>query len=333
MAEEGDVVELEMGTPSPEDQLGVGLTFESCTTDSDCAPPRYCRGYSSVGATSDYCEGLHMDCFCLAFLNEPCNSSATCPFGEGCVDASNFSICASCRVVIGQGMRFLDDARLCDEAEDTTIVDSSEDDEEDHDGDDDDEEGGEESNEQQVPLPPRSIAPVPSLEVPPNAPPDFPRESVTPEADPSAPADLPAPQSTTLPSATNTPSIEVEPDDPVCIAASALSHLPPSDLVFPVHRQATVLCDTHGSCATAGHMIDFHGSPMMMSTYCRRFASTPCTHRVMLVNSPRICTHNIRTRRLRIASKTPGLQFTALAARYASTFEEVLVSIVLHLGF
>lgn len=324
IAAEGDVVELETGEPSPEDQLGTGLTYDSCFSDSDCAPPRYCRRTDLNGQALERCRSLDLTCFCLAFVNFPCNSSATCPFGEACVQLENISACLSCGVVSAEGLRIVDDGRLCDKADDTIVRYT--------DGEDNDVDSNGE-NEDAVPVPSQSYFPLQTVGLPPNIPLYTPSQMASPNADSSVPVASPVPESTSSSFASPELTAQFEPETPICIAVSALAHLPASDLVFPVHRHATVLCDAHGSCATAGHIVDFHGSPMMMSTYCRRFTSTACTRRVMLVNSPRIPTRNIHARRLRIDSKTPGLQYTALAARYASTLEEFFVSIFIHLGF
>lgn len=111
----------------------------------------------------------------------------------------------------------------------------------------------------------------------------------------------------------------------VCIDAIALRHLPKSQLVFAQHRRASVLCDKWGSCATRGHMVEYHGEVMSMGTYCARHVE--CTRRVIAVNSPKMGWG------VRIVSNSPGLSFTALAARYETQFEESALKVVAMFGF
>lgn len=111
----------------------------------------------------------------------------------------------------------------------------------------------------------------------------------------------------------------------ICIAADALRHLPIDRLVFKAHRRAGVLCDASSSCATPGHIVVHSGVPMMMATYCG-LQGVVCTQKVMLVNSPRM------TRGLRVKSNTKGLQYTALAAKYASRAEEALLRTAVRVG-
>lgn len=125
------------------------------------------------------------------------------------------------------------------------------------------------------------------------------------------------------------------PDDEVCVAADALAHLPVSQLVYGAqHRRASVLCDMHGSCATPGHMVTLYGRPMTMRTYCDTAAirasgaTRGCVRRVMLVNSVRMG----GSRRIRVTSRTSGMQFTALAARYGTAMEERVLAGLIRLG-
>lgn len=111
----------------------------------------------------------------------------------------------------------------------------------------------------------------------------------------------------------------------VCIDAKLLSHLPSDELVFNHNRRAAVLCDANGSCATPGHMLTYKNKPMMMSTYCK-LIDTPCSKRVMSVNSPRM------KRALRIPSRTHELVFTPLSAQYGSVVEESVLSALVHMG-
>lgn len=111
--------------------------------------------------------------------------------------------------------------------------------------------------------------------------------------------------------------------DDVCVDARALDHLPREELVFETHSWANVLCDRQGSCATHGHIVTFRDVPMMMGTYCELVG---CARRVMEVNSPR------RRRKLRVKSKTEGLEYTAFAARYQTFAEEFVLSTAVRLG-
>lgn len=112
-------------------------------------------------------------------------------------------------------------------------------------------------------------------------------------------------------------------DDGVCVDARALKHLAAHELVFPTHRTARVLCDQNGSCATPGHVVLYKATAMMMKSYC---ALVGCTHRVMKVNSPKL------KRAIRIPTNTDNLHFTAFAARYQTTFEELALTAIVHVG-
>lgn len=113
-------------------------------------------------------------------------------------------------------------------------------------------------------------------------------------------------------------------EEPICIDAAALSHFSPDNLVFSSHRRAAVLCDSHGSCATPGHMVHYQGSAMMMRSYCEQVGS--CMRSVRWVNSPKF------QRALRVDSRTDGLSFLAFAARYESKAEEHVLRTLVRLG-
>lgn len=118
-------------------------------------------------------------------------------------------------------------------------------------------------------------------------------------------------------------------DDGSCIGAHHLvdldSIMVDEGLVYASHRRAAALCDSVGSCATAGHIVTFNETPMMMKSYC---SMVTCTRRVMLVNSPRF---NIGTRTV-IKSHTHGLMFTPFAARYQSRLEERALGWLVRIG-
>lgn len=115
-----------------------------------------------------------------------------------------------------------------------------------------------------------------------------------------------------------------EPED-VCIGEEHLKGIKAEDLVFRKSQRGSLLCDTHGSCATAGHMVEWKGTVMMMWTYCR-LDNVQCVRRVGGVNSLRM------KRQLRVASFTDGLMFTALAAKYQTRLEEVVLTTLLSVG-
>lgn len=119
----------------------------------------------------------------------------------------------------------------------------------------------------------------------------------------------------------------------ICIASSHLSaaRLPQSSLLFPAPGvSATVLCDSHGSCATPGHIVIFRSFPLSMHTYCSVYASyARCSPRpATIVNSPSY------TMGWRLNSdSTRGLVFTALAARYGTRMEEIILGVLVRAGF
>lgn len=111
----------------------------------------------------------------------------------------------------------------------------------------------------------------------------------------------------------------------VCVDATALNHLDRQELVFRDHILTFVLCDKAGSCATPGHLVEWNGKGMMMKTYCSIIGG--CAQKKMLVNSP------AWKPKIKIASKTDGLFYTAFAAKHTTRFEEMVLSTVLLIGF
>lgn len=111
-----------------------------------------------------------------------------------------------------------------------------------------------------------------------------------------------------------------------CIDAAALAHLDEADWVFRTHRAASVLCDGYGSCATAGHVVVFRGRPWTMREYCA-LAGVRCARAVRHVNSVRM-----KRRGVRIKSRTPGMEYTALAARFETGVERVALKMAVRLG-
>lgn len=112
--------------------------------------------------------------------------------------------------------------------------------------------------------------------------------------------------------------------DGVCVAVEHLAGLSSGDLTFAKHREAWVWCDVSGSCATGGHVVVWRGTAMRMRRYCDSVGG--CIRRRMLVNSPRW------RRRLRVESRTVGLKFTALAARWETALEEKMLATLVRLG-
>lgn len=121
---------------------------------------------------------------------------------------------------------------------------------------------------------------------------------------------------------------EVRPNEPsqICIGIESLSHLSKDELIFPEHRMGNVLCDNNNSCATYGHIVNYKGIGMMMGRYCAEHVIGGCSRRKMLVNSPRY------RRKLRVESETKDLHFTALAARYETGTEEMILSTMVRMG-
>ena len=93
--------------------------------------------------------------------------------------------------------------------------------------------------------------------------------------------------------------------------------------VFDADRLAVVLCDENNSCATPGHMVSFRGKGMMMRSYCE---FTECTQSIMRVNSPKY------SRKIRVASRSEGLVFTAFAAKWVTAFEEWVLWGLIRMG-
>lgn len=122
---------------------------------------------------------------------------------------------------------------------------------------------------------------------------------------------------------TDPPEEPAATQEPDCIDASALDHLDSGELVYERHVVRRVICDAHGSCATRGHIVVYQGRGMMMKTYCDLVG---CAERITKVNSPK------HRRKLRVPSRTQGLAFTSLAARYSTKAEEMVLAAVIHMG-
>lgn len=112
----------------------------------------------------------------------------------------------------------------------------------------------------------------------------------------------------------------------VCIAVDVLNLFDREELLFKSHKRATVFCDQYENCATPGHMVLHQEKAMMMSSYCLQH-SVRCNRRIKLVNSPRMKPG------LRITSRHPDLQFTALAASKQTFLEQAVLKTLLYAGF
>lgn len=119
----------------------------------------------------------------------------------------------------------------------------------------------------------------------------------------------------------------------ICIAVHHLGDLRDGkELVFPRHRRAAVLCDAHGNCATAAHVVVVNGRTATMREYCaaERFAEVRmgrgCSKRVMWVNSPRM------RRGVRVRSRHEAVQFTAFAANGGTAVERWAIQLLVVLG-
>ena len=110
--------------------------------------------------------------------------------------------------------------------------------------------------------------------------------------------------------------------DPLCVDAEALTNAD-VQMVYRKHFYAKVLCDSERSCATAAHMVVWRGVAMMMRSYCQQ---VQCEETALHVNSPRY------KKKVRIQSRTEGLQFTAFAARYGTKAEELAIGVAVRLG-
>lgn len=114
-----------------------------------------------------------------------------------------------------------------------------------------------------------------------------------------------------------------ESTEDVCVAIHHLEHLHGDDLIYEKHHLSRVFCDVNNSCATHGHMVLWEGKQMMMKSYCDIVG---CKETVMKVNSPKYQIGRV------VASKTDGLVFSALAARYGSRVEEVALGALIRMG-
>lgn len=115
-------------------------------------------------------------------------------------------------------------------------------------------------------------------------------------------------------------------EDAVCVDAALLRDaLPLHPRVFQRDVRAEVLCDVHGTCATAGHMMVWRGEGLMMWRYCESVEGG-CVRMVREVNSPRWAWG------LRVRTRSPDLWAAAVAARWGTVWEEAVLGVVLRVG-
>lgn len=115
--------------------------------------------------------------------------------------------------------------------------------------------------------------------------------------------------------------------DAACIANSALhaNGVAAHKLLFGRrHRRGGVLCDEACSCATPGHVVALNGRPLSMRGYCTEAGG--CARMVNWVNIPKF------ERGWRMASRTPGLQYTAFAVQFETRVEEGALQIAIRAG-
>lgn len=284
---------------SSESQTPQGYTFDPCRFHKDCTGKRLC-----ISGNFEYsCSGAEQ-CFCFIEYLQICGDCDDCEFrhAETCVkspdDDDQQGYCAS-NYTVYEGIF---DEVGCDSYPDRTPTPVAEDKPEDEDS------------------PSRLNASVPIPKPQPDTSADNDKDDGDDGEDDKA--DKPSSSQNSSAGSENQKSA---PSD-ACIDAALLSHLPATQHVFREHRTARVLCDHSGSCATPGHMVVFQGVPMSMRAYCGRLAHA-CASRVMQVNSPKF------SRTLRIASRSAGLQFTALAARFETALEERALAFAIRIGF
>ena len=113
-------------------------------------------------------------------------------------------------------------------------------------------------------------------------------------------------------------------DENHCIAIDMISHLGGTNLVYSTHRRSSALCDQHENCATPGHMLIYRSEPMMMKSYCSKYAT--CRRKVKWVNSPRMSLG------VRFKSRSVNIVFTAFSATNQHWTEEWILSSIVYFG-
>ncbi|PXF44036.1 hypothetical protein BWQ96_06209 [Gracilariopsis chorda] len=121
------------------------------------------------------------------------------------------------------------------------------------------------------------------------------------------------------------PQASEEPVEQSCIAVHHLKgERLKNALLYKSDVLARVLCDENESCATPGHMVIYRERAMMMRSYCE--LAGKCTERFLKVNGLKY------ERGKRVGSLSDGLSFSALAARFESKMEELVLKTAVHIG-
>lgn len=275
-------------------ESGDKHSFELCTQDSECAPPRTC-----YNEDTELCDAAtDTTCSCISTDNLLCTGSTDCLPGDVCstFEGVDNPACVSCILDLDSDNGTAIDGGNCDSSRDPNTT----------------------QNPSQTELPQPSAS-QDSVESSPAS------ATLSPLPQPPAASSPNPDDSQTGASTTPKPGGSPIAGPRVCIAVDALEQLPSSALVYATHRRASVLCDQHENCATPGHMVLFNKVAMSMNDYCAR-RNVSCVKRVKLVNSPKM------KMGLRIPSKSKSLQFTALAAARETWLETTILKVVLRLG-
>lgn len=314
------------GVETCDRKRGGRYSFERCGSDEQCARPRRCLTRSATDSPcaqngTDGKFGKDESCVCK-LPDEFCKTSDDCAQGDRCArtrkDRVSPTRCVSCRLAARrQGFVPVDDGRLC-----VGVVHSAS------------------PSSSMAGSPTGSIRASPSLAPSPLSDGGEARPSTTPTAQWPGESEPAFPRGPDRSIAAGGPSIELTPvaspdfqgAGPVegngisCIAVEHLGSMNGSALVYRRHRRANVLCDSWGTCATPGHIVAYHGEPMMMLSYCK-VVGEGCRWRYRYVNSPRM------RRKLRIESNTGGVEFTAFSATMWTRMEEWMLKVIITVGF
>lgn len=300
--------------------------FQPCKDSSDCL--YYCSLLKNDGVL-DACWSDDEGCICTT--NDVCSSSDDCAFGEACVKLTtnaNFTYCVSCNAIRLQipSPMSVDSKHACDGGDLEYLLIPS-------------------NPIATVSSAPQTIAAITSTQYPAiisgpaatspitNGPSQVLESPPTFTSNPTSSFTLtfvslsvsPSPMSYSsapIPTSESRP-----PEDRHCVAVDHIRYLPQSELVYHENHRAVVLCDSKSNCATPGHMVVYNDVPMMMKNYCNQHVLRNCKRREAVVNSPRM------RRGIRLLSNSRGLELTALAALYETTFEERLLRALLRNGW
>lgn len=345
-----ELIEMVGAKPRPQVSDSSGLSFYPCINETTCKGERRCLS-ESESSTPQLCNNGEL-CACHPTIPQVCTSSDICTLGEVCAIAGPFQLCISADVVAAMSDLVPTEPipgvpRPSFETSprpQTSAVPPPRD--------DPTTSPHEREPSESFERPPPSHSVRPSLSQTIAQPSPSAEASATTQFTPSPSETQALVSATPNPSATyvpaeQSPSVSSTPQvtssshsvtspspsasssvssssNKGCVDSRALSHFSKEELVFAEHRVARVLCDQNGSCATAGHMVMWEGAAMMMQTYCK--VEGGCREEQMLVNSPRMAV------KLRVRSKTEGLQYTAFAARFATGTEEMFLRALVRVG-